>query len=115
MENQSVKKKKVNPLRIIIPVIIVLVGGFFALRWINYNQHFENTDNAQVETHTSPVLARVAGYLQSVNIQDYAEVKKGDTLAVIDNAKYAIAVQQAEADFNCCGAGGFVGGAGGFE
>lgn len=99
MESQTIKKKKSNPLRIIIPVIIVLVGGFFALRWINYNQHFENTDNAQVETHTSPVLARVAGYLQSVNIQDYAEVKKGDTLAVIDNAEYAIAVQQAEADY----------------
>lgn len=102
MENQPAstrRRKRPSALRIAIPVVVLLVGGYFVLRWINYNRHFESTDNAQVETHTSPVLARVAGYLQQVNIQDYSEVKKGDTLAVIDNAEYQIAVQQAEADY----------------
>lgn len=86
-------------MRIIIPVVLLIVGGFFAFRWINYNRHYETTDNAQVETHTSPVLARIAGYLKAVNVQDYTEIKQGDTLVVIDNAEYKIAVQQAEADY----------------
>lgn len=98
MENQATKKK--SPIRWIILTIAVLAGGGYAIHMINYNHHFETTDNAQVETHTSPVLARVAGYLQAVQVADYAEVHKNDTIAVIDDAEYRIAVQQSEADYS---------------
>ena len=81
-------------------IAIVIVGtlAFFGWRWYDHAQHFETTDNAQVETHTSPVLARTAGYLKAVNVADFTEIKAGDTLALIDDAEARIAVAQAEAD-----------------
>ena len=97
MENESVKKK--SPVRFIVLGALLLVALFFGWRWYDHGQHYESTDNAQIETHTSPVLARMAGYLQKVNITDFSEVKAGDTLAVIDDMEARIAVQQAEADY----------------
>ena len=97
MENESVKKK--SPVRFIVLGVVLLVALFYGWRWYDHGQHYESTDNAQIETHTSPVLARVAGYLQKVNITDFTEVKIGHTLAVIDDMEARIAVQQAQAHF----------------
>lgn len=96
MENPSAGKRSV--VRLAIPVLLLGVLLFFGWRWYDHGQHYETTDNAQIETHTSPVLARTAGYLKEVLVRDYTEVRAGDTLAVIDDAEQRIAVQQAEAD-----------------
>ncbi|MCC6726650.1 MAG: HlyD family secretion protein [Saprospiraceae bacterium] len=96
MEEQQKKQK--SPVRFIVLAVVLLVGGFFLWRWYDHSAHYETTDNAQVETHFSPVLARVAGYLQAVSVSDYATVKAGDTIAIIDDAEFRLAVQQAEAD-----------------
>ena len=96
MENTAANKRSIT--RILIPVLLVGTISFFAWRWYDHSQHYEVTDNAQIETHTSPVLARTAGYLKEVLVKDYTEVKAGDTLAILDDAEQRIAVQQAEAD-----------------
>ncbi|MEZ4960270.1 MAG: HlyD family secretion protein [Saprospiraceae bacterium] len=97
MEDQPKKKK--SPVRFIVIGLVLLVGGYFGWKFYYHSAHFENTDNAQVETNISPVLARVAGYLQTVMVSDYAYVKAGDTIAIIDDKEYQLAVQQAEADY----------------
>ncbi len=97
MENESIKKK--SPVRFIVLGVVLLTALFFGWRWYDHGQHYETTDNAQIETHSSPVLARVAGYLHAVNVTDFSTVKAGDTLAVIDDMEAKIAVQQAEADY----------------
>lgn len=96
MENTAANKRSIT--RILIPVLLVGTISFFAWRWYDHSQHYEVTDNAQIETHTSPVLARTAGYLKEVLVKDYTAVKAGDTLAILDDAEQRIAVQQAEAD-----------------
>lgn len=96
MENTAANKRSIT--RILIPVLLVGTISFFAWRWYDHTLHYEVTDNAQIETHTSPVLARTAGYLKEVLVKDYTEVKAGDTLAILDDAEQRIAVQQAEAD-----------------
>lgn len=97
MENNTLKKQ--NPIRFILPLILAALL-FFGWKWYDYNQHFETTDNAQVETHTSPVLARTSGYLKEVRVADFADVKAGDTIALIDDAEARIAVAQAQADLS---------------
>ncbi|MGA0556097.1 HlyD family secretion protein [Larkinella sp. VNQ87] len=52
-----------------------------------------------MEGSTAPVLARVAGYVQQVSIEDYATVKRGQPLITIDPQEYEVALQQAEADY----------------
>lgn len=78
--------------------IAVIVVCYFAFSKINHSLNFESTDNAQVETNAVPVLSRIAGYIDHFSLLDYQQVKQGDTLAIIDDAEYVLAVKQAEAD-----------------
>jgi len=91
-------KKKKSKVPFIILGVIVLVGGFFGVKRIIHGIHYESTDNATVETNNIPILSRVNGYIDSVAVTDYQDVKKGDLLLTIDDRELKIAVQQAEAD-----------------
>ena len=83
----------------IIIAIIILVGGYFGYQAYHHSQLYETTDNAQIEGNSAPVLARVAGYVQSVNVNDYTVVKRGQVLVTIDPQEYDVALAQAEADY----------------
>lgn len=84
--------------RIIIGVVL-LVGGYFGYQAYRHGQQYETTDNAQIEGNSAPVLARVAGYVTAVNVDDYATVKQGQQLITIDPQEYDVALAQAEADY----------------
>lgn len=83
----------------VIGLIVLATAGFYGFNAYRYNQQYETTDNAQIETNSAPVLARVAGYVQAVDVSDYANVKRGQPLLVIDPQEYDLAVRQAEADY----------------
>jgi membrane fusion protein, multidrug efflux system len=91
-----------NPIKKYLPRLIfltvLLVGGYFGYQKYKYSQTVEVTDNAQIEGKTAPVLARTAGFVQTLNIEDYQNVKANDLLIEIDAAEYRLAVSQAEAD-----------------
>lgn len=80
-------------------VIILII---LCLGWVA--EHFWGfavstfTDNARVERLIVPVNSRVQGFVTDVRFDDYTFVNKGDTLAIIDNAEYALRVAQARAD-----------------
>lgn len=82
-------------------VIIVLLGG--ALAWVSsrfiHLGSVEFTDNAQVRQHIIPVNSRVQGFIRKIHFSEYQEVKKGDTLAVIEDAEFRFRLAQAEADY----------------
>lgn len=78
--------------------IVAIVICYFAFTKINHALTHESTDNAQIETNSVPVLSRVAGYISHFTLLDYQQVKQGDTLALIDDSEYLLAVKQAEAD-----------------
>ena len=83
----------------IIIALILLVGGYFGYRAYQHSQQYESSDNAQIEGNSAPVLARVAGYVQAVNVDDYATVKRGQPLVTIDPQEYDVALAQVEADY----------------
>jgi membrane fusion protein, multidrug efflux system len=86
--------------RIIIGVVAIAV--LFALVWavktFVYSRGHETTDNAQVDGHIVPVLAKVGGYVTAVFVEDNDTVHKGQTLVRIDPSEYRVRVAQAEAD-----------------
>lgn len=92
------KPAKKSKVPFIILAVILLVGGFFGIRYLIHARNYTGTDNAQVETNSIPVLCRINGYLDSIYVKDYQEVKKGDLLFVIDPREPEIAVHQAKAD-----------------
>jgi membrane fusion protein (multidrug efflux system) len=55
------------------------------------------TDNAQVRRQIVPINARVQGYIKEIRFNEYSYVHKGDTLIIIDDSEYALALAQANA------------------
>jgi membrane fusion protein (multidrug efflux system) len=95
MENQPKKKK---PVLFIVLGIIILLVLFFSSKALYHSIYYETTDNAQIESNSTPVLSRIAGYIDSLTVSDYQDVHAGQFLLQIDQREYQIAVQQAEAD-----------------
>jgi membrane fusion protein (multidrug efflux system) len=77
----------------IVAGIIVIVGTLFWLRGRNY----QSTDDAYTTAHVHEISGRVAGYVQSVNVDDNQFVKAGQTLVVLDQSDYKVALEQAQA------------------
>ena len=102
METTVENPKKNSPRTIIVRIVLglLLVAGLiYGYNLWNYGRHHESTDNAQVETYLVPVLPRVSGYVKSVNVQDYSQVKKGQILLEIDNAEYQMALDELQANY----------------
>jgi len=82
---------------IIVLALLVIFGGWFGITKYIHAQHHEETDDAQVEANISPVIPRISGYIVAVNVKDNQQVKKGDTIILLDNRDLKIKVEQAEA------------------
>ena len=76
---------------------ILLVVGIAWLICRYYNPQYESTDDAQVDQYVSPVNVKVSGYIREIRFTEHQHVTKGDTLVVIDNREFLIALHQAEA------------------
>lgn len=98
METAPASPRKGKLVARLIFVAILILGSIFGVKQWLYARHHETTDNAQVEGHSAPVIARVAGYVNGLSVQDYGNVHRHDTLVTIDDEEYRIALQQAEAD-----------------
>lgn len=80
-------------------IVLCLLGG--AVYVISQFIHFssgEFTDNARVRQNVVPQSCRVQGFIREVRFTDFQQVKKGDTLAIIEDAEYRLRLAQAEAD-----------------
>jgi membrane fusion protein (multidrug efflux system) len=79
-------------------VVGLVVAAYFGYKKINFEMHHETTDNAQVEARFVPILPRVAGYIKTLYVEDYANVKKDSLLAEIDDSELALQLEEMEAD-----------------
>lgn len=60
-------------------------------------KHTETSNDAQIEQYNSPVNLRASGYIKKINFTEHQDVRKGDTLLVLDDREYRIRVMEAEA------------------
>lgn len=95
MTQQEPKKKSKGFL--IVLLLLVVGGGAFGFTKYNHAQHHVETDNAHIEANISPIIPRVAGYVQEVRVKDNQRVKKGDTLLILDDRDLRVKLEQAEA------------------
>jgi membrane fusion protein (multidrug efflux system) len=96
-EKSNSKKKKILPA---ILALIVIASAAFGINKYIYSQHHEDTDDAQVDADISPVLARVSGYVHEIRFADNQQVKKGDTLIMLDDRDLQIKLQQMRAAYD---------------
>nr|WP_234794568.1 HlyD family secretion protein [Xaviernesmea oryzae] len=64
--------------------------------WLIYFHPYESTDDAFVEARSFAVSTKVAGYVETVSVNDNQHVAAGATLVTIDPTDYRIALDQAK-------------------
>lgn len=77
-------------------LIVIAAVVCFTLYLVN-GTNYEETNDAQVESYINPVSARASGYITKVLFEEHQDVKKGDTLVVLDDREYIYKVHEAEA------------------
>ena len=65
-------------------------------------KHTETSNDAQIEQYNSPVNLRASGYIKKIYFTEHQDVRKGDTLLVLDDREYRIRVMEAEAALKGC-------------
>ena len=91
------EKKKRDPVKIWTAVtvtlcILIFVGHILADKFTPY------TRNGRIQAYIVPIVPEVSGTLTRVYVKDNQFVSEGQILAVIDSAKYELAVRQSQAD-----------------
>lgn len=84
--------------RIALPIVAALAAvalAIFGWRTFRYHLAHEETDDAQVEAHVSPLLPRVPGYVQRVLVDDNQRVVAGQPLIEIDPAEFDLRIATA--------------------
>jgi membrane fusion protein (multidrug efflux system) len=86
--------------KFVLPVVGLLAlgaAGWGYTQW-SYGRAHESTDNAQVDGHIVPVLAKVGGYVRAVSVGENQPVREGQPLVQLDDAENRVKLAQADAD-----------------
>lgn len=96
MENKNEKRNRINRIiRYIAIVLLVLAGLYIADRCLHLG-NVEYTENAQVRQLVVPVNNRVKGYIKKIYFNEFQNIQKGDTLLIIEDDQYILALNEAE-------------------
>src|ERR1051325_7265193 len=84
--------KENNRRRIMLPIaiIVALALGYWAFGQWRYSQTHVSTDDAAVDGHMVPVLAKVGGYVQSVTVAENNRVAADSLVVLIDPSEYNV-------------------------
>jgi membrane fusion protein, multidrug efflux system len=93
IENKRKKQIIINSLLIVASAMFVLWG---VSTYFNLDSNLY-TNDAHIEEYINPVNTRIPGYIKEVRFDEHQNVKKGDTLVLIDDREYKIQAEQAEA------------------
>ena len=70
-----------------IVILLLLVGAVIVVLNFAHFGNVEFTDNARVRQHITPQNTRVQGFVREVRFEEFQQVRKGDTLCVIEAMK----------------------------
>lgn len=100
ISSSTAEAPKQSKRRYVLPIVLVLavLGALWAFKQWSYGRAHESTDDAAIDGHLVPVLAKVSGYVQAVTVSDNDHVKGDSLLVQIDPSEYRVRVAQAAAD-----------------
>lgn len=81
----------------IIVLALLIVGASVVILNFAHFGRVEWTDNAHVRQHITPVNTRIQGFIREIRFEEFQPVRKGDTLVIIEDAEFRLALAQAEA------------------
>jgi len=98
--------------KFVLPIVgvAVLLALIWGVKTWSYGRSHESTDDAAVDGHLVPVLAKVSGYIGRVTVNDNDHVAADSLLVRIDSTDYALKLASAQADLDAARAGSGGGG-----
>lgn len=98
---QEVNKKGIR--KVVIVNVLTFVVIAFCFYWL-IAKYFhigdkDYTESAQVEEFINPINTRVSAYIKEIRFIEHQQVKKGDTLVILDNREILTQLGQAEAAY----------------
>ena len=91
-----------NSIAVVVIFAVVIVAGVLlvlaAFRLPPFVTAVEETEDAYVYGYTTVISPEVSGYVMQVRVDDFAQVRRGQVLVLIDPSSYAAAVKQAKAN-----------------
>lgn len=103
-DKNAPQKKGLNKKRIIAANVLLFLVITGLLIW-SIREYFHlgdkgYTEDAQVEVFINPINSKVQGYVREIHFTEHQDLKKGDTLVMLDNSEYLIQLAQAEAAYS---------------
>jgi membrane fusion protein (multidrug efflux system) len=86
-----------HPVILIVAVVGVALLCVAGLRFWNYLQSYESTDDAEIDGHLDPISTRIDGTVVHVYVENTSRVTKGQALVDLDPHDYQVAVESAAA------------------
>lgn len=93
----NVKKNWFSAGQILLTLIVVVVAALVLWRIVNYYMFSPWTRDGHVRADVIQVAPDVGGLITNVDVVDNQQVKKGQVLFVIDQARYTLALRLAQA------------------
>ena len=87
-----------HPARMVLTLIVAALLCVGGLRFWNYLQSHEWTDDAEIDGHLDPISTRIDGTVVHVYVEDTYHVKKGQALVDLDPSDYQVALENAAAN-----------------
>src|ERR1700720_2088290 len=84
-------------IRVLLTAIVVSCACFLGYDMAHYSLYSPWTSNARVRAEVVTVAPDVSGYVADMRIRNDQLVKKGDRFFVVDQERYRIALQDADA------------------
>jgi membrane fusion protein, multidrug efflux system len=78
--------------------VLIVAGLIWGVKTFLYSRAHESTDDAQVDGHIVPVLAKVSGYVDQLNTDDNWHIKEGALGVLIDSSEYKARLDQSEGE-----------------
>jgi multidrug resistance efflux pump len=92
------EKSRTTIVAIVVIAITAILAILYAWQLPPFAGFAEKTDNAYVRGKVTIISPQVSGYITAVPVQDFATVRKGQILAIIDHRIYNAKVEQAKAN-----------------
>jgi len=83
-----------------IGAIVLLLAFAWGSQKFMYARGHESTDDAAIDGHIVPVVAKVGGYVDKVTVSENDRVTEGQVLVQLDTAELGVKLSQANADLS---------------
>ncbi|RFU46532.1 efflux RND transporter periplasmic adaptor subunit [Paraburkholderia sp. DHOC27] len=83
--------------QILLTLVVVVIAGFALWKMVDYYMFSPWTRDGRIRADIIQVAPDISGLITEVDVNDNQQVKAGETLFVIDQARYTLALRTAEA------------------